>query len=154
MKNTDSSLPMPEQARALLAGETDAVANMANLAALIFQQTPGINWAGFYILKDGELVLGPFQGKPACVRIKLGRGVCGTAAEKKETIVVPDVQQFPGHIACDAASKSEIVVPIIKKDGSLYGVLDIDSPSENRFGKEEKELFEELAKVFSENSDI
>jgi GAF domain-containing protein len=149
MKQLDESLSLPAMAAALLRGETDATANMANLSALIFQYTKDINWAGFYILKDGELVLGPFQGKPACVRIKPGRGVCGAAAEQKKTIVVADVKKFPGHIACDAASRSEMVIPIIKKDGSLFGVLDIDSPLENRFGPEEKEIFEKVISVFT-----
>src|SRR6476620_12544062 len=101
------------QARALLDGERDATANSANLAALIFHAVPDLNWAGFYWMKGGELVLGPFQGKPACVRIALGKGVCGTAAQERRTIVVPDVHAFPGHIACDAASQAEIVVPLI-----------------------------------------
>src|SRR5437764_1848443 len=111
----------------LLAGESDLVANAANTAALIYDRLPGLNWAGFYFLKDGELVLGPFQGRPACVRIPLGAGVCGTAAARRETIVVPDVHAFPGHIACDSASNSEIVVPLIR-GGVVLGVLDVDSP--------------------------
>ncbi|MES2046660.1 MAG: GAF domain-containing protein [Pseudomonadota bacterium] len=117
---------------ALTAGEPDPIANMANVAAVLWQYLPDINWAGFYRLIDGELVLGPFQGKPACIRIALGSGVCGTAATTRETQVVVDVEAFPGHIACDAASRSELVVPIIV-DGRLIGVLDLDSPSGGRF---------------------
>ena len=126
-----------EQARALLDGEHDLTANAANLAALIFHTLPDLNWAGFYWMKGGELVLGPFQGKPACVRIALGKGVCGTAAQRRETLVVPDVNAFPGHIACDAASRSEIVVPIIV-NGVLRGVLDVDAPETNRFDAEDR----------------
>src|SRR5690349_3499957 len=111
------------QARGLLAGERDFTANAANLAALVFHTLPDLNWAGFYWLKGGELVLGPFQGKPACVRIALGKGVCGTAAQERRTIVVPDVHEFPGHIACDSASASEVVVPIVA-GGEVLGVLD------------------------------
>ena len=149
MKNT-TGLSLARAAAALIQGESDAVANMANLSALIWQHTPDINWAGFYILKDGELVLGPFQGKPACMRIAIGKGVCGTAAAKKQTIIVPDVHAFPGHIVCDSASKSEIVVPILKKDGTLFGVLDVDAPILNRFGPQEQKDFEELAAVFAD----
>src|SRR6266516_4821526 len=116
----------------LLKGEKDFVANAANTSALIFDALPDLNWVGFYLLKEGELVVGPFQGKPACVRIALGKGVCGTAAVERKTIVVPDVNAFPGHIACDAASRSEIVVPLIS-GGDLLGVLDIDSPRLARF---------------------
>ena len=135
----DRSLPKPELYRSLVASlttllesETDALANLANAAALLSGALDGINWCGFYLLKDGELVLGPFQGKPACVRIALGKGVCGTAASRRETLVVPDVLVFPGHIACDAASRSEIVVPMLQ-GGALLGVLDVDAPEENRF---------------------
>ena len=116
----------------LVAGEPDGIANMANAAALIWESLPDINWVGFYRLVDGELVLGPFQGRPACVRIKLGEGVCGVAAETREVQLVEDVHAFPGHIACDSASNSEIVVPLIR-DGQLLGVLDIDSPRNGRF---------------------
>ena len=119
-------------AEALTAGEPDGVANMANLAALIWQSVPELNWAGFYRLIDGELVLGPFCGKPACIRIPLGQGVCGTAAATRETQLVPDVHAFPGHIACDAASAAELVVPIFH-GGRLLGVLDLDSPIPARF---------------------
>lgn len=114
------------------------------MAALLFQTLPDVNWAGFYFLAGGELVLGPFQGRVACVRIPLGRGVCGTAAERRETILVPDVHLFPGHIACDAASRSEIVVPLIQ-DGRLLGVLDIDSPVANRFSEADRVLCEAAA---------
>jgi len=149
MKNTNG-LPLGCAAAALIQGENDIVANMANLSALIWQYTPDINWAGFYIFKEGQLVLGPFQGKPACVRIAVGKGVCGTAAAQKKTIIVPDVHAFPGHIVCDSASKSEIVVPILKKDGTLFGVLDVDAPILNRFGPQEQKDFEELAAVFAD----
>ncbi|UIJ44972.1 GAF domain-containing protein [Sphingomonas cannabina] len=117
---------------ALTADEPDAIANMANAAALIWQYLPDLNWAGFYRAVDGELVLGPFQGKPACIRIPMGKGVCGTAAQTRETQLVEDVHAFPGHIACDAASRSELVVPIVHQ-GELLGVLDLDSPSPARF---------------------
>ena len=117
---------------ALTAGEADAVANMANASALLWQYLPDLNWAGFYRMVAGELVLGPFQGKAACIRIPLGKGVCGTAAASGETQVVADVHAFPGHIACDAASRSELVVPIVH-EGRLIGVLDLDSPSPARF---------------------
>ncbi|MDX3900143.1 MAG: GAF domain-containing protein [Sphingobium sp.] len=121
---------------AITAGEPDAVANMANVAALIWQFLPGLNWAGFYRMVDGELVLGPFQGKAACIRIPVGRGVCGTAAATRDTQLVADVHAFPGHIACDAASASEIVVPIVH-DGDLIGVLDLDSPHVARFDSDD-----------------
>jgi L-methionine (R)-S-oxide reductase len=121
---------------ALTAGEPDGIANMANAAALVWEYLPGLNWAGFYRLVDGELVLGPFQGKAACIRIAVGKGVCGTAAATRTTQVVADVHAFPGHIACDAASNSELVVPIIH-EGRLLGVLDLDSPQTNRFDVED-----------------
>jgi GAF domain-containing protein len=124
------------QLESVLAGETSALANTANMAALIYQALPGLNWAGFYFLSGEELVLGPFQGKVACVRIRLGSGVCGTAALRRETIVVPDVHAFPGHIACDAASRSEIVVPLVA-GGDLLGVLDLDSHHQGRFDAED-----------------
>src|SRR5580765_4414767 len=135
----DRSLPKPglyhdlaASLAALLEGETDALANLANASALLAEALDRINWCGFYLLRGEELVLGPFQGKPACVRIPLGKGVCGTAAARRETLVVPDVFAFPGHIACDDASRSEIVVPIVT-DGRLRGVLDVDAPETNRF---------------------
>jgi len=135
------------QLQALLAGETDRVANAANLAALLYHSLPDINWAGFYFLQDGQLVLGPFQGMPACVRIPLGRGVCGTAAEKAQTLVVPDVHKFDGHIACDSASNSEIVVPLVAGE-HLIGVLDIDSPRFDRFDGRDRLGLEQLAQTY------
>ncbi|GAK02900.1 free methionine-(R)-sulfoxide reductase [Geomicrobium sp. JCM 19037] len=128
-----------KQLDALLEDEDDPTANLANAAALLQQFLDRTNWVGFYLLKEGELVLGPFQGLPACVRIQVGKGVCGTAAKIRETQVVEDVHQFPGHIACDAASQSEVVVPIIIND-QVYGVLDIDSPEKARFSEEEGRL--------------
>jgi GAF domain-containing protein len=126
-----------DQLNALLAGERDGLANTANMSALIYETLPDLNWAGFYFLQGRELVLGPFQGKVACVRIALGQGVCGTAAERRETVLVADVHAFPGHIACDAASRSEIVVPLIQ-NRRLLGVLDIDSPLLARFDHEDR----------------
>lgn len=131
----------------LLRGEPDLVANAANMSALLFDNLERVNWLGFYFLKDGELVVGPFQGKPACVRIELGRGVCGTAAERRETLIVRDVHRFAGHIACDPDSKSEIVVPLIR-DGQLLGVLDVDSPELDRFDEEDRRGLERLVEVF------
>lgn len=131
---------------ALLTGERDPIANLANTAALLFEALPKVNWAGFYLLRDAQLVLGPFQGKPACVRIALGRGVCGTAAEQRRTQVVPDVHAFPGHIACDGASRSEVVVPLFAED-RLLGVLDIDSPEPGRFDALDAEGLERIAQV-------
>lgn len=138
---------LADELQGLLADERDLVANAANTAALLFEALPQINWAGFYFLKDGELVVGPFQGKPACVRIALGKGVCGTAAAQRKTIVVPDVHAFPGHIACDAASRSEIVVPLIG-GAQLLGVLDIDSPDPARFDETDRVGIERLAGIF------
>jgi L-methionine (R)-S-oxide reductase len=135
---------------ALLAGERDFIANAANTAALIFDALPRLNWAGFYLYKSGELVLGPFQGKPACVRIAIGKGVCGTAAQRRATVVVEDVHAFPGHIACDSASNSEIVVPLIR-GGELLGVLDVDSPVHARFGAADQAGLEAIAKIFVES---
>ena len=132
---------------ALLAGERDLIANAANTAALIWDALPGLNWAGFYLYKSGELVLGPFQGKPACVRIAIGKGVCGTAAARRATVVVEDVHAFPGHIACDSASNSEIVVPLLRGN-ELLGVLDLDSPLHARFGATEARGLENLARIF------
>jgi len=140
----DRSKPKPElygdaalAVTGLLDGEPDPIANLANASALLAAALDRINWCGFYLFKDGELVLGPFQGKTACVRIALGKGVCGTAAARRETLVVPDVDAFPGHIACDAASRSEIVVPIVD-GGELRGVLDVDSPAPGRFDEEDR----------------
>jgi GAF domain-containing protein len=137
---------LEKQLAALLHGERDAIANQANTAALLWQTLPDLNWAGFYRFDGSELVLGPFQGKPACVRIQVGRGVCGTAAITGKTVVVPDVHEFPGHIACDAASRSEIVVPLVK-DGYLLGVLDLDSPLLNRFDAADKSGLENIART-------
>jgi GAF domain-containing protein len=140
-------------ASALFEGERDLIANAANLSALIYHSLPDLNWAGFYLLRKGELVLGPFQGRPACIRIPVGRGVCGTAAERRETVVVEDVELFPGHIACDSASRSEIVVPLIV-DGELIGVLDLDSPVAARFNDEDREGLERLAAIWGASVDL
>ena len=138
-----------DQARALLDGERDRTANAANLSALIFNTLPDVNWAGFYWLKGEELVLGPFQGKPACVRIPVGKGVCGTAMRDRQTIVVPDVHAFPGHIACDSASNSVVVIPV-----GRWGVLDLDSPRLRRFDDEDAKGLEAVVKVFIEATDL
>ncbi|WP_420994786.1 GAF domain-containing protein [Cupriavidus sp. 30B13] len=138
------------QARALLADETDRIANAANFSALVYHSLQDLNWAGFYFHDGQELVVGPFQGKPACVRIALGRGVCGTAAQTRATQVVPDVHAFAGHIACDAASQSEIVVPLVAADGTLIGVWDVDSPVAGRFDDEDAAGMEALCRVFVE----
>ena len=137
---------LSKQLDALLEGESNVIANLSNASALLNQFLDEINWVGFYLVEDGGLVLGPFQGLPACVRIPLGKGVCGTAAETQETIVVPDVHAFPWHIACDAASQSEIVVPIVR-DGKLLGVLDIDSPIKERFTSEDRDGLEKFVEV-------
>ncbi len=136
-----------EELGELLRGETDFIANAANTVAHLFQAVPDINWVGFYLLKGNDLVLGPFAGKPACTRIPVGKGVCGAAAQQRRTVVVPDVHAFPGHIACDPASRSEIVVPLLNW-GKLSGVLDVDSASFNRFGEEDREGFESIVSVF------
>jgi len=138
------------QARALLEDESDRIANAANLSALLFNGLPQLNWAGFYFLKDGELVVGPFQGKPACVRIPMGRGVCGTAAERRETIVVEDVNAFDDHIACDADSRSEIVVPLVGGNDEVIGVLDLDAPVPSRFDEADREGLERIAAAWME----
>ena len=137
---------MVQTIKAFLDGEPNIIANLSNAAAIMNEYVKDINWAGFYLMEDGELVLGPFQGKPACIRIPVGHGVCGTAAQKKETVIVEDVHQFPGHIACDAASNSEIVIPLVK-DGEVFGVLDIDSPEFGRFGDLEKKYLEEVVAI-------
>lgn len=137
---------LAQQLDALLTGEKNIYANLSNASALLNQFFDRINWVGFYLIEEGELVLGPFQGLPACVRIQLGKGVCGTAVVKKESIVVPDVHAFPGHIVCDAASRSEIVVPIIK-DETVLGVLDIDSPELNRFSDVDRIGLEQVVNV-------
>jgi L-methionine (R)-S-oxide reductase len=142
-----------EQARGLVAGERDFTANAANLASLVFHTLPDLNWAGFYWMKQGELVLGPFQGKPACVRIALGRGVCGTAARDRRTIVVPDVNAFPGHIACDAASAAEVVVPVIA-GARVLGVLDLDSPVRGRFDDADARALEALVRIFLDSTEL
>lgn len=131
---------------ALLEGETDALANLSNASALLAQSLERINWCGFYLIRKGELVLGSFQGKPACVRIAVGKGVCGTAAARRETLVVPDVHAFPGHIACDPVSRSEIVVPIVE-GRKLHGVLDVDAPEPDRFDEQDREGLETFVKV-------
>ena len=136
-----------EQAKALTQGETNAIANAANLSSLIWHTLPDLNWAGFYLYDGRELVLGPFQGKPACLRIALGRGVCGTAAQTRETVIVNDVHQFPGHIACDSASNSEIVVPLVS-GGKLLGVLDLDSPRFARFDDADARGLQALAAIW------
>ena len=134
------------QLSSLLAGERDLIANAANFSSLIFHSLPDLNWAGFYFERDGELVLGPFQGKPACVRIKIGQGVCGAGAAKCETVIVPNVHEFPGHIACDSASISEMVVPLLK-DSRLIGVLDLDSASKERFDRQDARGLEDLVRI-------
>jgi len=138
---------LAEQARGLLHGERDRIANAANFAALVYNALPDLNWAGFYFFDGSELVVGPFQGKPACVRIALDKGVCGAAASTRQTQVVRDVHAFPGHIACDAASRSEIVVPLVL-DGKLLGVFDVDSPKLARFDDVDRAGMEQLASLY------
>lgn len=135
------------QLKALIDGEPDRIANLANASALLAQCLPDTNWSGFYLYDGKELVLGPFQGLPACIRIPMGKGVCGTAAQTRETQLVEDVHAFPGHIACDAATNSEIVVPLVHENGDLIGVLDIDSPEHARFDEMDKEFVEAFAKI-------
>jgi L-methionine (R)-S-oxide reductase len=137
---------LARQLAALIAGEPDPIANAANTAALIYHGLPNLNWAGFYFRNVSELVLGPFQGKPACVRIPIGKGVCGTAAARGASVLVPDVHDFPGHIACDPVSRSELVVPLIE-EGSVFGVLDLDSPLPARFDEIDREGCEQLVAV-------
>ncbi len=139
-----------KQLRALTEGEPNRIANLANASALLNQFLDQINWVGFYLLEDGELVLGPFNGLPACVRISVGKGVCGTAVSERKTMRIAEVHAFPGHIACDAASRSEIVVPIVKKD-EVIGVLDIDSPIINRFDETDQHWLEQFTAVLQEN---
>lgn len=143
---------LARQLEGLLAGERDVIANAANMSALIFTSMPDLNWAGFYFLRGDTLVLGPFQGKPACVRIAMGRGVCGTAAQHRRTQRVEDVNAFPGHIACDSASRSELVVPLVR-GGKVLGVLDLDSPKPGRFSAADQAGIERLAVIFLDNSD-
>jgi L-methionine (R)-S-oxide reductase len=146
---TDVYAEMLRSADALTSGEPDAVANMANIAALLWEYLPDVNWTGFYRVVDGELVLGPFQGKAACIRIPFGKGVCGTAAQSGETQLVEDVHAFPGHIACDANSASELVVPV-RRNGSVIAVIDLDSPTLNRFDAEDAKGVELLARMIAD----
>ncbi|MFC4654539.1 GAF domain-containing protein [Rheinheimera marina] len=139
-----------QQAKALIEDESDLIANMANLSSLLFNEMPDLNWSGFYILRDDTLVLGPFMGKPACVRIPVGKGVCGTAVSSGQVQLVKDVHEFPGHIACDAASNSEIVLPV-RLRGDIIAVLDIDSPSLARFDAEDQQGLEQLVAVFEQH---
>ena len=145
-ETTEKYVQLASQLDALLTGEKNLYANLSNTSALLNQFFDKINWVGFYLAEEDELVLGPFQGLPACIRIPLGKGVCGTAAKSKESIIVPDVNAFPGHIACDAASQSEIVIPIIK-DGIVFGVLDVDSPELNRFSEDDRIGLEKVMDV-------
>lgn len=147
MTNKHYSLLL-KQAEALMSGEPDFIANAANISSLLYHNLEQVNWVGFYILRGNELVLGPFSGQPACTRIPIGKGVCGTAFFENKTLIVSDVHAFPGHIACDAASESEIVIPFDSSKG-FSGVFDIDSPVLNRFGVEERQLFESIAGLFT-----
>lgn len=140
---------LADQLIALLGEERDPTANMANMASLLWHSMPGLNWAGFYVLRHDELVLGPFQGKPACVRIAIGRGVCGAAVERRASVRVDDVHAFPGHIACDAASRSELVVPVVQH-GRILGVLDLDSPHPDRFTSADQDGVERLVRILAE----
>jgi L-methionine (R)-S-oxide reductase len=141
------------QLKSLLSGEKDFIANAANFSAFLYHSLVDINWAGLYLLKEDELVLGPFQGRPACVRIAIGKGVCGTAAALGQTLVIGNVHEFPGHIACDTASNSELVVPL-KKDGQVFGVLDLDSPVFSRFDDADARGLNDLAEIFIKASDV
>jgi GAF domain-containing protein len=141
------------QLAGLFGGERNGLANTSNMCALLYQMLPDVNWVGYYFMQGQELVLGPFQGKVACVRIALGRGVCGTAAERREILVVPDVHEFPGHIACDAASRSEIVLPLVQND-QLVGVLDLDSPSPSRFDHQDRKGLAAAAELLLKSSDL
>jgi GAF domain-containing protein len=140
------------QARSLMSGQRDRVANAANLSALLFQELEDVNWVGFYFLKGQELIVGPFQGKPACVNIPLGKGVCGTAAATREIQLVPDVHAFAGHIACDVDSRSELVIPLIRR-GEVLGVLDLDSPSAGRFDEKDRLLLTKIAHIYLQSID-
>ncbi|KAA3617526.1 MAG: GAF domain-containing protein [Calditrichaeota bacterium] len=144
---------LEKQLKSLFENETDMIANMANMSAFVFQEMKDINWAGFYIARENQLVLGPFQGKVACVRIPWGKGVCGSAAEKQETILVENVHEFPGHIACDSASNSELVIPVIINN-KTFAIFDIDSPSLGRFTEEDKKGVETLVKVFENRTKL
>ena len=153
LAKADRYRQLAQQLTALYAGERNALANAANLTAVLYQALPDLNWVGFYFLRGNELVLGPFQGKVACVRIPLGKGVCGSAAQSRQTLLVRDVHEFPGHIACDAASRSEIVVPLIAED-RLLGVLDLDSPRTDRFDAEDDGGLTAIARLFLRSSDL
>ncbi len=144
---------LAQQLTGLLHGEPDAIANAANMSALLYDLLPDLNWAGFYFMRGAGLVLGPFQGKVACVRIGVGRGVCGASVERKTAMVVPDVHAFPGHIACDSASRSELVVPLVR-NGTVLGVLDLDSPSLARFDEDDREGCEALVRIYLDASNI
>lgn len=150
---SDAYVQLLAQTRAMFAQERHRIANAANFASLIYHGLPDLNWAGFYFLDGEELILGPFCGELACVRIALGKGVCGTAARERQTIVVPDVHAFPGHIACDAASQSEIVVPVLKA-GALVGVFDVDSPRLERFDEVDRQGMEALVEAFAALTDL
>ena len=145
---TEQYAQLLQQAQALMAGERDRIANAANLSALVYSALPGLNWAGFYFFDGEELVVGPFQGLPACVRIPLDKGVCGAAARTRQTQRIDDVHAFPGHIACDSASNSELVVPLVADNGTLIGVFDLDSPQHARFDAEDQAGLEALAAAF------
>lgn len=149
----DAYASLAQQLSGLLEGEADPIANAANMSALLYDLLSDLNWAGFYFLRGKELVLGPFQGKVACVRIPVGRGVCGTAVAREASVLVPDVHAFPGHIACDSASRSELVVPLIKQ-GRILGVLDLDSPSASRFDEADREGCEKLVQIFLDATDF
>ena len=144
---------LKKQTPSIFEGENDAIANAANFSSLIFNNIPDLNWAGFYFFKNPDLIVGPFQGQPACVRIQAGKGVCGTSFSERKTIVVEDVHQFEGHIACDPNSNSEIVIPLIKDD-KIYGVFDVDSPKINRFNSIDVENLEALVCIYIERSDL
>lgn len=144
---------LDEQVKALIGGERDAIANLANFSALLYHSMPDVNWVGFYLNHHNELVLGPFQGKPACIRIAFGRGVCGTAAQQRKIVLVKNVHEFPGHIPCDSASNSEIVLPMIV-DNHLYGVLDIDSPLPERFDINDQAGLERILKSLITKTDF
>ena len=154
MTKTELYRQLLSQLDGLLQGQRNLITNAANTASLIFHTLPELNWAGFYFLEGDELLLGPFQGKPACTRIPVGRGVCGTAAKELKTVVVEDVHRFPGHIPCDEASNSEIVVPLLNERGRLIGVLDLDSPLRGRFDADDRAGLERLVEVFAAATDL
>lgn len=153
MQNDRMTSGFLDRLEALLSEENDFISCAANFCALVYEEIPGLNWVGLYMKTGDELILGPFQGRVACVRIKIGKGVCGSAAETRKTLIVGDVDKFPGHIRCDAASKSEIVIPIVA-GGKLYGVLDIDSPEIDRFSPEDVDLLESALDIFIEQADF